>query len=93
MGWTKNLLKEILHFLSGDLWDFEFRQSNFVIPKMVKGGVRTKKIYINGHDSVCLFSGGLDSTIGAIDLKAQGKNQFWLAMHIQKIDKTRSCIL
>ncbi|MEE3903201.1 hypothetical protein Q4342_07770 [Acinetobacter baumannii] len=42
----KNLLKEILHFLSGDLWDFEFRQSNFVIPKMVKGGVRTKKIYL-----------------------------------------------
>lgn len=88
MGWTKNLLKEILHFLSGDLWDFEFRQSNFVIPKMVKGGVRTKKIYINGHDSVCLFSGGLDSTIGAIDLKAQGKKSV-LVSHAYPKDRQK----
>ncbi len=84
----KNLLKEILHFLSGDLWDFEFRQSNFVIPKMVKGGVRTKKIYINGHDSVCLFSGGLDSTIGAIDLKAQGKKSV-LVSHAYPKDRQK----
>lgn len=82
------MLKEILHFLSGDLWDFEFRQSNFVIPKMVKGGVRTKKIYINGHDSVCLFSGGLDSTIGAIDLKAQGKKSV-LVSHAYPKDRQK----
>ncbi|KCX96720.1 hypothetical protein J584_2606, partial [Acinetobacter sp. 72431] len=64
----KPLLKETLHFLSGDLWDFEFRQSDFQIPEMMKG-MKARKIFINKHDSVCLFSGGLDSTIGAIDLQ------------------------
>lgn len=68
----KMLLKETLHFLSGDLWDFEFRQSNFQIPKMMTS-FKAKKIFIKNHDSVCLFSGGLDSTIGAIDLQVQGK--------------------
>lgn len=68
----KELLKETLHFLSGDLWDFEFRQSLYEIPKMMKD-IRARKIFIQNHDSVCLFSGGLDSTIGAIDLKKQGK--------------------
>ncbi|WP_012578713.1 Qat anti-phage system QueC-like protein QatC [Acinetobacter baumannii] len=55
---------------------------------MVKGGVRTKKIYINGHDSVCLFSGGLDSTIGAIDLKAQGKKSV-LVSHAYPKDRQK----
>ena len=68
----KKLLKETLHFLSGDLWDFEFRQSDYEIPKIMKG-LKVRKIFIQNHDSVCLFSGGLDSTIGAIDLKKQGK--------------------
>lgn len=84
----KNLLKEVLHFLSGDLWDFEFRQSDFVIPRMMNGGIRTKKIYINGHDSVCLFSGGLDSTIGAIDLKVQGKKSV-LVSHAYPKDRQK----
>lgn len=84
----KNLLKESLHFLSGDLWDFEFRQSNFEIPKMMNGGIRTRKIYIKGHDSVCLFSGGLDSTIGAIDLKVQGKKSV-LVSHAYPKDRQK----
>lgn len=68
----KTLLEETLHFLSGDLWDFEFSQSNFQIPKTITHR-RARKIHIDNHDSVCLFSGGLDSTIGAIDLTKQGK--------------------
>lgn len=66
------LLKETLHFLSGDLWEFEFRQSDFEIPQMMKA-LKARKIFIKDHDSVCLFSGGMDSTIGAIDLQTQGK--------------------
>lgn len=66
------LLKETLHFLSGDLWEFEFRQSDFEIPQMMKA-LKARKIFIKDHDSVCLFSGGMDSTIGAIDLQIQGK--------------------
>lgn len=68
----KTLLEEALHFLSGDLWDFEFSQSNFQIPNKITHR-RARKIHIDNHDSVCLFSGGLDSTIGAIDLTQQGK--------------------
>lgn len=67
----KPLLKEALHFLSGDLWDFEFSQSEFEIPPAMTR--RARKIHIDNHDSVCLFSGGLDSAIGVIDLTAQDK--------------------
>ena len=68
----RSLLQETLHFLSGDLWDFEFSQSDFQIPSKITHR-RARKIHIDNHDSVCLFSGGLDSTIGAIDLTQQGK--------------------
>ena len=68
----RSLLQETLHFLSGDLWDFEFSQSNFQIPSKITHR-RARKIHIDNHDSVCLFSGGLDSMIGAIDLTQQGK--------------------
>ena len=68
----RSLLQETLHFLSGDLWDFEFSQSDFQIPSKITHR-RARKIHIDNHDSVCLFSGGLDSMIGAIDLTQQGK--------------------
>ncbi|MFL0428696.1 Qat anti-phage system QueC-like protein QatC [Moraxella sp. 179-F 1C4 NHS] len=68
----RTLLEEALHFLSGDLWDFKFSQSDFQIPSPITNR-RARKIHIDNHDSVCLFSGGLDSTIGAVDLKEQGK--------------------
>lgn len=68
----KSLLEDTLHFLSGDLWEFEFTQSDFEIPNKITHR-RARLIRINDHDSVCLFSGGLDSTIGAIDLAEQGK--------------------
>lgn len=83
----KPLLKETLHFLSGDLWDFEFRQSDFQIPEMMKG-MKARKIFINKHDSVCLFSGGLDSTIGAIDLQFQGKKSV-LVSHAYPKDRQK----
>ena len=66
------LLQETLHFLSGDLWDFKFSQSDFQIPNKITHR-RARKIHIDNHDSVCLFTSCLDSTIGAIDLTQQGK--------------------
>ena len=56
-------LQEALGFLSGDIWDLEFvPSSNWQLP-VVKDALPL------GHAScVALFSGGLDSAIGALDL-------------------------
>lgn len=59
------LLKKSLEFLTGDKWRFIFRQRpngfNEIIVKQIN--FNTEK-----PSSICLFSGGLDSFIGAIDL-------------------------
>lgn len=69
--WNKNkeLFQELLNFLSGDIWniefrereltEFEFKKNNDILNSKEKG-----KVYKN----ICMFSGGLDSFIGAIDL-------------------------
>jgi hypothetical protein len=59
-------LASLLRFLTGDIWHLEFI-ANGNRPPNSMGLPRT-------NDSVCLFSGGLDSLIGAIDLKAQKRN-------------------
>ncbi|MBK4717644.1 7-cyano-7-deazaguanine synthase [Azospirillum sp. YIM DDC1] len=64
------LLEEALHFLSGDLWTLEFLPDGPLRPVPLRRGARTK---LHGHDSVCLFSGGLDSAVGALDLLAAGR--------------------
>lgn len=80
-----NLLKEILHFLSGDLWNFEFRIGNFIWPNKIKRG---RKIPLVGHDSTCLFSGGLDSAIGIVDLTSKKINPV-LISHAYARDKSK----
>jgi len=64
------LLEEALRFLSGDLWTFEFLSGGPRRPVPMCRGKRTR---LEGHDGVCLFSGGLDSTIGALNLLAEGR--------------------
>ncbi len=68
---VKEQIEETLSFLSGDKWEILFR----------KGGQKfdTKRNYKNKREItdvniVSLFSGGLDSMIGAIDLLEKGKN-------------------
>ena len=64
--WSKsrpNLLR-VLSFLTGDRWEVEFREGDG--PKTPTTGT------VEPVDAVCLFSGGLDSLVGAIDLLAQG---------------------
>ena len=64
--WTSIAKKwnELLCFLTGDIWELSFRKTNNIY------SLRTKhsriKLDINGCNSVCLFSGGLDSFCGAI---------------------------
>lgn len=70
--WTSIAKKwnELLCFLTGDIWELSFRKTNNIY------SLRTKhsriKLDINGCNSVCLFSGGLDSFCGAIKLLEQG---------------------
>lgn len=67
-------LETALRFLTGDLWSLEFRPGGSPPPKINERRT-TLTIDVPGNtDSVALFSGGLDSTIGAFDLLARGKN-------------------
>lgn len=59
-------LVELLSFLTGDDWTVNFR-NRVPSPEPVFG--KTPK---PAPDAVCLFSGGLDSFVGAIDLLAEG---------------------
>jgi len=67
--WTaaKPVLTELLCFLTGDRWTINFRQK-VPSPEPTIGKPNHPR-----PDSVCLFSGGLDSFVGAIDLLAEGR--------------------
>ncbi len=70
----KELLEQMLSFLSGDLWYFEFRKRE-LNPKELrvkKWSKKSTKKYT--PEAFCMLSGGLDSFIGAIDLLNQEKN-------------------
>ncbi|MEW6554353.1 MAG: Qat anti-phage system QueC-like protein QatC [Actinomycetota bacterium] len=56
-------LTEALCFLSGDRWSLRFRESC-----EQESGARVRQ----SCDAICLFSGGLDSLAGAIDLLEDG---------------------
>jgi hypothetical protein len=64
----KNLLEEALHFLSGDMWSFEFTQgAPWTLPRA------RNPIVQENSDCVSLFSGGLDSAIGVLDAIKEGR--------------------
>ncbi len=76
--WDQNkiLLQRMLRFLTTDIWNLQFIAdgSNSPHPK--------KKAQLF-QDSVMLLSGGLDSLVGAIDLKAQKKDPFAVSQIIR----------
>lgn len=64
-----HLLQDMLRFLTGDIWRFFFQSR----PKKAKILVPEKRHPLPYEtDTICLFSGGLDSFIGAIDLLESG---------------------
>lgn len=70
-------LQDALSFLTGDYWEVNFIQSNFILPSEALGG----ESYA-GFSQVNLFSGGLDSLIGAIDFLSKNPNErLLLASH------------
>lgn len=58
-------IEDTLRFLSSDIWSVRFRG----------GGARPPAVADRptDRDCACLFSGGLDSLIGALDLRAEGR--------------------
>lgn len=82
----KEHLERALHFLSGDMWNFEFLDGGYPPPAPYPWHHRLQRVELRDLDSVCLFSGGLDSAIGAIDLLAQGRAPL-LVSHAYKGDK------
>ena len=66
-----SMLEPTLGFLSGDIWRFSFTQmppALFRRPVTRRRVRRARAIPFRRPDAVCLFSGGLDSLAGAIDL-------------------------
>lgn len=59
------LLQTMLRFLTGDRWQIFFRPRPAVQPALVRP---TENLRMFDPSCVCLFSGGLDSFIGAINL-------------------------
>ncbi|MCB8890229.1 Qat anti-phage system QueC-like protein QatC [Vreelandella malpeensis] len=69
-------LSFILNFLTGDQWKFTFTKTSLQMPKpIVSKKSKAKLSSLIGLNSVCLFSGGLDSAVGAIDI-LNGKSQY-----------------
>lgn len=68
--WRKHcgILEDILGFLTGDIWGFRFAQANSFQSRFQSKGIFPLGLFDTpGPKAVCLFSGGLDSLIGAIN--------------------------
>lgn len=72
--WTpvREQLERMLNFLSGDTWSLKFAAGGRGKPPALQTR-KKKSANLNGIDSICLFSGGLDSWIGASELLDQNK--------------------
>ncbi|WP_299452653.1 Qat anti-phage system QueC-like protein QatC [uncultured Microscilla sp.] len=75
----KQTLEEATSFLSGDEWKFEFREIEEV-ESIIEEITPIKK---HDFDKACLFSGGMDSFIGASDLLHQRNKLFLVGHHKQ----------
>ena len=60
-------LETALGFLSGDRWRLLFVPDGDTAPCQKERARLRNKIDLEGVDEVCLFSGGMDSLIGAVD--------------------------
>lgn len=68
----KELLQKIFRFLTGDIWTLTFRERTDANLQLSPRGNRARYGMPYQTDTVCLFSGGMDSFIGAIDLLENG---------------------
>lgn len=76
--WSANaeLIERTLRFLTGDFWRIVFRRRQKGTHALID---RPPELVGATFDSVCLFSGGLDSFVGAIDLLEAGNNPIFVS--------------
>ena len=75
-----NAINECLSFLTGDRWTVEFSELRSRLAR--PGGRRRRGVRRPAGESVCLFSGGLDSLVGTIDhLEEHGDERVLLIGH------------
>lgn len=82
------VLARTLNFLSGDHWHFELQSGGAPPPPQSEIRRRLRTSNLATLDCVTLFSGGLDSMIGALDLIAQGLRPL-LVSHAPRGDAER----
>lgn len=80
---AKKLTQQTLEFLTGDSWVVDFRESEGWPKAKKQKATRKKKKRnkIGRIDQFCLFSGGLDSLVGAIDLLSTGERVALIGHH------------
>ncbi|MDD2735206.1 MAG: hypothetical protein PHF56_14815 [Desulfuromonadaceae bacterium] len=79
-------LETALRFLSGDVWHLDIQGGGPCVPTPYPKYGRARIIPVNGRDCVSLYSGGLDSSIAALDILSQGRNPI-LVSHSYRGDK------
>jgi len=83
----KETLEKALHFLSGDLWNLEIKDGGYAPPNPYTRRQRYRLVHLHERNCISLFSGGLDSAIGAIDFLEDGHIPL-LVSHAYKGDKS-----
>lgn len=79
------LIVTTLNFLTGDRWGVYFRPRGVLTPELAAAPT---KLRTADPPTVCLFSGGLDSFIGAIDLLAAGQSPLLVSHYWDGITST-----
>lgn len=67
-----NKIEKMLSFLSGDEWHIAFTATDVTVARVARGSSA------DGLDCISLFSGGLDSFCGAIDLLEHGHTPLFI---------------
>lgn len=69
---VKDRWESLLRFLTGDIWKLSFRKTKQILSRRKRRS--SKKIDVSTCTCVSLFSGGLDSFCGAIELLENGES-------------------
>lgn len=81
MNAIKTELIAVLNFLSGDYWEIEFRARKLDESEIYQIS-KTRQLKIpEQYDCVSMLSGGLDSSIGAIDILESNKKPLFVGCH------------
>ena len=74
------LVESMLNFLSGDRWRVDFYERDILpFEREASDHFSQQQLDIGQVDTVCMFSGGLDSFVGAIDLLGRTKSVLFVS--------------